>query len=352
MTVRRFFFLTLLLSLLQCQQRDATGSAAVSYLYVGASSSETPYRYGDLITPTSTDLRVNNLVTGRDTVLSNPTVAQRPSGPAFVALSGPSVPLSGTQLSARPYHYRVDSTDYWASFEPAFTGFPEYTLPDARDYVNRLVDWGGTAPGLEYSEYRVDTTAGRPIILLSERDRGRYVQTVAIVVDAAVGAEFEGRLYRSGNPLPHPIVFTPAASTTAGLDPDDFIDRVNAGYSRSYLLLPRPAAPTADTAKRLPRRALIDEGDLGAISASFLDDGTFMLLSDDHIVLQGSYVLDLDKGLLTITEEAGPVYRIFLEATPGISFTLPVSVVRLEGTVMQGYDNYLRIEVVQINEAR
>lgn len=351
MQLRYLILLALFSLLLRCQADGPAGNGTVSYLYVGQSGTGSLYRFGDVVTAVDDDLRLLNIVTGRDTLLLDPGAALRPSGPGFVALPAPSSRLTPERLQQTPYHYRVDSVTYWASFEPAFTGFPEYTRPGTRDFINRLADWGGTAPGLEYSEYRIDASSGLPILMLSERKRGRYVETVAIVVDSVGAQGFAGQLYRPGNPLPRAIDFTAVSSGTATLDPTDFIERVNAGYSRSYLLLPRPTASSTDATKRLPRRALIDEGDLGTISASFLDDGTFMFLSDDHIVLQGSYVLDLDKGLLTITEEAGPVYRIFLEASPGIVFTLPVSVLRLEGTLMQGYDNYLRIEVVQLPDA-
>ena len=321
---QRLFSLFVLFLYLGCTPAPNDREGRVGFLYTGPEEGGAPG--GTAFGEVSTD----------------PAAASQ-SG--YVRLDG-TVALPADWLTARPFTYTQDGVAYWASFEPSFTGFPEYTAPGSKDFVNRMQNWQGTAPGLEFSEYRIDSTAGQPVLLLSERERGRYVQTVAVVVDSVGPDAFRGRLYRPGQTTPTSLTFRRTPAPTATTDPEQLIDRINAGYSRSSLVLLPSRGPAPDSVKQLPRRALIDEGDIGAISASFLDDGTFMLLSDDHVILQGGYVLDLDKGLLTVTEADGPVYRLFLDTDP-VTFTVPVSVLRLEGTQLRGSDNYLRIELVE-----
>ncbi|PHL00168.1 hypothetical protein CGL56_03765 [Neolewinella marina] len=270
------------------------------------------------------------------------------SGSRLLPLQPAATPLDTSFLTRQPFNYHFRGQDYWASFEPAYTGFPEFTRPGSRDFVNRMVDWAATAPGLEYSEYRLVEGYGQPILLISERQRGRYVNTLGILVDTVAADVFGGRVFHSSDPdYAQELLFHALPVPPAPYSAESFVDKVNQGYSRSYLLVdPARERPVGED-KRLPRKSLIDPGDLGRISASFLEDGSVMFLSDDHIVLQGSYVLDLDKGMLTVTDPDGASFRVFVDTDNGIRFTLPVSVVELEGGQLVGQDNYLRIEVVE-----
>ncbi|MGB3799313.1 MAG: hypothetical protein WA952_05820, partial [Lewinella sp.] len=311
---------------------------------------------GDVIQFGDEELIITNLITGRDTTVpvsavrnvltigptGDPQIIADKNRQHLVRLDQPGVMMDTTWLTAQPFKYEYLDQTYWASFEPSFTGFPEYARSNALDFVNRLVDWSATAPGLEFSEYALTQTFGQPIIILSERERGQYRDDQVILVDSIGAESFTGRIV-AGSPAGEvPITFTRTSGLANSFPPDAFVAEVNSGFSRSYLLLDRdrPGVSTPSNEKRLARRSFIDPGDLGAISASFLDDGSVMLLSDDHIVLQGSYVLDLDKGLLTVTDDTGASYRIFVDTQDGISFTVPVSVVELEGGRLVGEDNY------------
>ena len=363
-TLLRWLPLLLLLAACQSGDADPTASDDPAYLFLSAGGLTGALRNGDALQVRGEQLRIYNLLTGRDTTLSlssvrNVLMATTSGGlhlagaaatdgrHRLLALEGTGLELPVDRLTGRPYRYRYADKDYWASFEPSFTGFPEYTLPGAQDFVNRLMDWSATAPGLEFSEYRLVSRYAQPLLILSERDRGQYIDNQIIVIDSVGDDGFAGRVVTASPGRDTPIRFTAIDGLADDYPPDTFVDRVNAGYSRSFLLLDRDASTAVQTdEKRLPRRSFIDPGDLGTISASFLDDGSLMFLSNDHIVLQGSYVLDLDKGLLTVTDDTGAGYRIFVTTENGIAFTLPVSVVTLAGSGLAGQDNYLRIEVV------
>ena len=340
----------------------STGDPA--YLFLSEGGLSGALENGDVLQLQGQVLHLHNVLHGRDTtvrlssvrnvVTATSTGALQLVGGVgtqqrqrLLRLAGSGLGLSSEQLTGTPYRYRFAGQDYWASFEPSFTGFPEFTRPGALDFVNRLMDWSGTAPGLEFSEYRLESRYPQPLLILSERERGQYRDNQIIVIDSLGNGGFAGRVVSAGPAGDAPVRFTAIDGLADDYGPEAFVDRVNAGYSRSYLLLDRSeAAPSTRVEKRLPRRSFIDPGDLGTISASFLEDGSLMFLSDDHIVLQGSYVLDLDKGLLTVTDSEGAGYRIFVTTEGGIAFTLPVSVVSLAGSGLVGQDNYLRIEVV------
>ena len=347
-----------------CGERADDATTGRDYLFVSNGGLTGPLRSGDILRVAGEELQVTNVFTGRDTAFpvsgarnvlnlgpdDSPRLLPQGSGEQqLVALSSPVPVLDSAYLTQSLFLYRYGGKEYWASFEPAFTGFPEYAREGTLDFVNRLVDWSATAPGLEFSEYQLIRKYGQPLLILSERQRGQYLGNQIIVVDSAGADGFSGRILTGGAADNVSITFTRTDGLADDYRPDDFVEEVNGGFSRSYLLLDRerrgPAEPTAD--KRLPRRSLIDPGDLGEISASFLDDGSVMFLSNDHIVLQGSYVLDLDKGLLTVTDDTGGSYRIFVGTEGGITFTLPVSVVQLDAGRLVGEDNYLRIEVVE-----
>ncbi len=351
------------LSVVACEDAGEGTTANTSYLFTSASGLTGALRSGDVIRVVDGALEIHNILSGRDTSFAATgarNVIQLTSGGGLALTAGAAADeqrlwkLDATTpqfdsafLTQEPFSYQYLGKEYWASFEPSFTGFPEYTRDGSRDFVNRLTDWSATAPGLEFSEYRVVQKFGQPLIVLSERERGQYLEDQIILVDSVGTEAFRGLIVSGDNPGGDPVEFTRTDGLADGYPAQDFVDEVNSGFSRSYLLLDRDrrgaAAPTND--KRLPRRSFIDPGDLGEISASFLDDGSVMFLSDDHIVLQGSYVLDLDKGLLTVTDETGASYRIFLDTNDGISFTVPVSVVELQGGRLIGEDNYLRIAV-------
>lgn len=359
--------LPLLLFLPACESGEADTTAAGDpvYLFLSEVGLTGALENGDVVQLQEDELHLRNVLNGRDTTVTLSSVrnvltatstgALQLVGGAggtdrrqrLLPLAGSTAQLAADRLTRQPYRYRYAGQDYWASFEPSFTGFPEYTQPGALDFVNRLMDWSATAPGLEFSEYRLVSAYPLPLLILSERERGQYLDNQIIVVDSVGEAGFAGRVVSAGPPGDTPIRFTAIDGLADDYGPEVFVDRVNAGYSRSYLLLDRGETElTATEEKRLPRRSFIDPGDLGTISATFLDDGSLMFLSDDHIVLQGSYVLDLDKGLLTVTDQDGSGYRIFVSTENGIAFTLPVSVVTLAGNGLAGQDNYLRIEVV------
>ena len=356
-----FFLLTLLFA--GCQDRTDSESDGAYYLFLSDDGLTGALRSGDVLRVDDEELRVTNVFTGRDTTfpLSGarnvldigseglPRLLPSGGGDRQLIALGAAVPLiDSAYLTQDIFLYRYDGKEYWASFEPSFTGFPEYAREGTLDFVNRLVDWSATAPGLEYSEYQLVRKFGQPLLILSERQRGQYLGDQIIAVDSAGAGGFSGHILSGTAGGNVPITFTRADGLADDYRPEAFVEEVNSGFSRSYLLLDRerrgPAEPTSD--KRLPRRSLIDPGDLGEISASFLDDGSVMFLSNDHIILQGSYVLDLDKGILTVTNDTGASYRIFVGTEGGIAFTLPVSVVQLDAGRLVGEDNYLRIEVV------
>ena len=358
------FLLLLTLLAAACGDRPDDASSALYYLFVSDGGLTGALRSGDVLRVSGEELEVTNLLTGRDTAFpvrgarnvleigSDGSPRLLPQGGAdqqLIALGGPVAALDSAYLTEELFLYHYGGKEYCASFEPTFTGFPEYARDGTLDFVNRLVDWSATAPGLEFSEYQLVRDFGQPLLILSERQRGQYLGDQIIAIDSAGTDSFSGRILTGGADGNVPVTFTRTDGLADDYDPEAFVEEVNGGFSRSYLLLDRErrgeVEPTSE--KRLPRRSLIDPGDLGEISASFLDDGSVMFLSNDHIVLQGSYVLDLDKGLLTVTDDTGASYRIFVGTGGGITFTLPVSVVQLDAGRLVGEDNYLRIEVVE-----
>ncbi|WP_116107789.1 hypothetical protein [Lewinella sp. IMCC34191] len=355
-------FLSVLLLFGGCSAPSDGEAGGDYYLFLNDGGLAGALASGDIFQVGEDELRVTNLLSGRDTTLGlgavrnvlsveasgTPRVIGNTDRQRLIALDRPTLDLDTTWITREPFEYTYLGQTYWASFEPSFTGFPVYARPNALDFVNRLVDWSATAPGLEFSEFSLYNSFGQPVIVLSERERGQYRDSQIILVDSVGDKQFTGRIVMGAPRGEVPITFTRTDGVANDYPPDAFIEEVNRGFSRSYLLLERnrPMATPTDE-KRLPRRSFIDPGDLGAISASFLDDGSVMLLSDDHIVLQGSYVLDLDKGLLTVTDDTGASYRIFVDTGEGIHFTVPVSVVELEGGRLVGEDNYLRIDVVE-----
>ncbi|MCP9235748.1 hypothetical protein [Lewinella sp. JB7] len=335
-----------------CDSAEAvpTGEAG-KWLYLGPDGGEHPFRYGDLVTVAGPEARVRSVFSSRDTVIpleGTPWPDSLAQGASFLKLRTVAGGGDLSDLTRQPFQYRIGEREYWASFEPAFTGFPEYARPESKDFVNHLSDWSATTPGLQYSEYTVPVTEPQPVVVLAERNRSQYLDNLIVVLDTLTAGEYRGRVVRDGQVVP--ITLRKLGLRESSYTPQSFVDYVNQGYSRSFLLIPpsrtREGAGVVD-AKRLPRRSLIDAGDLGNISASFLDDGTVLFLSNDHIVLQGGYVLDLDKGLLTVSDDTDASYRVFVDTRQGITFTLPVSVVELEGSRLRGEDNYLRIEVVE-----
>ncbi|THH40029.1 hypothetical protein [Neolewinella litorea] len=359
-----FFFLLVLAFIAACERTDGDDSSdeVKQWLYVRTGSDLGPLNHGDVIRPEGDDLRISNILTGRDTLIQLASVDHLLSvlpngkvvldgvagGPRLLPLENTGVTLDTAFLTRQPFTYEMMGQQYWVSFEPAFTGFPEFTRPGSRDFVNRMVDWAATAPGLEYSEYVLLQNFGQSILLISERQRGQYLNTMGVLIDTVSADVFGGRVFHgSETGYPAEILFHTLPVEPAPYSAEAFVDLVNQGYSRSYLLVKRTGERNLGEDKRLPRRSLIDTGDLGLISASFLEDGSVMFLSDDHIVLQGSYVLDLDKGLLTVTDPDGVSFRVFVDTEDGIQFTLPVSVVELDGGTLVGEDNYLRIEVVE-----
>ena len=341
--------LVLLFGLLACGEDKGTASGADQYLYVRKLAGRGPLVHGDLVRRRGTEVSVRNLLLDRDTVIAlreGRTLNDLATAGELLPLRQLDTPFDTALLTRRPFTYDYAGATYWASFEPVFTGFPEFARRGARDFVNRRTDWRVNGAALQYSEYNLATTDPQPVLVLGERQRGRYLSDAIVLVDSVYATGFAGRLIEAGDL--QAIRFEQVPDTTVTYTAEAFAEEVNAGYSRSYLLLPQeePAEANVEvSANRLPRRSLIDPGDLGNISASFLDDGTLMFLSNDHIVLQGSYVLDLDKGLLTVSDDTDADYRVFVDTRGGIAFTLPVSVVELVGSRLIGQDNYLRIEV-------
>ncbi|WP_420461001.1 hypothetical protein [Neolewinella sp.] len=308
-----------------------------------------PLVHGDVVRRRDAEVTIHNLLQGRDTLIAlrdGATLNTLASAGKLIPLRQVTTPLDTALLTRRPFTYRYGGATYWASFEPVFTGFPEYARRGARDFVNRMTDWRANGPGLQYSEYSLALTGPQPVLVLGERRRGQYLENAIVLVDSIGATGFAGRLIEKDQV--HPVRFEQLPEAPVEYTAEAFVDEVNAGYSRSYLLAPLEEDQEGSTAvevNRLPRRSTIDPGDLGNISASFLDDGTLMFLSNDHIVLQGSYVLDLDRGLLTVSDDTDADYRVFVDTRDGIAFTLPVSVVELVGSRLVGQDNYLRIEV-------
>ena len=345
--------LSVLLLTCSCTDSPNTSVRNGDWLFVGRSVPGTLPAYGDVITFGEQELRFRNLLTNRD------TMAARTGSSDTLDLSlhlielgdGPALPTPD-YLTIQPFSYALAGTPYWAGFESRFTGFPEYSRPEALDFVSHVANFRALTPEYSYTEYAWVTTYGRPILLLSARDRGRYLRTLGVVVDTVTTDYFSGRVIHDGALPPRfgseSVRFTRIARVVPDAAPQTFIQRVNEGYSRSFLLLPAASSPASATdAAGLPRRSLVDPGDIGNLSASFLDDSRFMLLSNDHIILEGDYVLDLDKGLLTVRDASEATYHVFLSMGETITLTLPVSVVRLEGGRLEGRDNFLRIEIVQ-----
>ena len=341
--------LILLLGLLACGGDGGGAPGADRYLYISAFAGRGTLVHGDVVRRRGTEVSVQSLLTDRDTLFElreGTTLRSVASAGELLPLRQLAGTFDTTLLTRRPLTYRYDGATYWASFEPVFTGFPEFARRGARDFVNRRTDWRVDGGGLRYSEYSLAMTDPQPVLILGERQRGRYLSDAIMMVDSVYATGFAGRFIEGGNV--RTIHFAQLPDTTVDYTAEAFAEEVNAGYSRSYLLLPPEDFAEANAevdANRLPRRSLIDPGDLGNISASFLDDGTLMFLSNDHIVLQGDYVLDLDKGLLTVSDDTDADYRVFVDTRDGIAFTLPVSVVELVGGRLVGRDNYLRIEV-------
>ena len=341
--------LVLVWLLLACGEEEGVARGVDHYLYISAFAGRGTLVHGDVVRRRDTEVSAQNLLIARDTLIELRQGATLSS----VAAAGELLPLrqlpttfDSAVLTRRPFVYQYDGATYWASFEPAFTGFPEFARRGARDFVNRRTDWRVNGAALQYSEYSLAMTDPQPVLVLGERQRGRYLSDAIVLVDSVYAGGFAGRFIEGGKV--RTIHFEQLPDTAVAYTAEAFADEVNAGYSRSYLLLPHEDPAEANTkvdANRLPRRSLIDPGDLGNISASFLDDGTLMFLSNDHVVLQGDYVLDLDKGLLTVSDDTDADYRVFVDTRGGIAFTLPVSVVELVGGRLVGRDNYLRIEV-------
>ncbi len=345
--------LSVLLFTFSCTDSRAATPRTGSWLYVGRSLPGSLPAYGDVVSFGEESLRFRNLLTNRDTSIARTKTSDTLAySPQLIDLGGNRALSTPEYLTAQPFTYEIGGNQYWASFEGRFTGFPEYARPEAQDFVNHVVGFRALTPDLSFTEYAWVTTYGQPILLLSGRDRGRYLRTLGVVVDTIAADYFSGRVLRDGPLSPRfgseSVRFTKIPRVLPGAAPDNFVQRVNEGYSRSFLLLPPASSPASATdAVGLPRRSLLDPGDIGHLSASFLDDSRFLLLSDDHIILEGDYLLDLDKGLLTIRDASEATYHLFLSAGETTTLTLPVSVVELQNGRLEGKDNFLRIEVVQ-----
>lgn len=349
----RVFLLTLCLGyLVGCDRSGASSEYPISHIYLGGGAPSFALLAGDVVTVSGAqEAEVYNLFTGRDTLLEL-SGAFNPTPPIYRPLSD-SLVLDEDYLTGSAFRYSIDSITYWASFEPAFTGFPEFARAGSRDFVNRTAEWEGITPGLAFSEYVLLDDYPQPILVISEREGSAYGQSLAIRVDSVSSGGFRGSLLRQTS-TGQSVTVTPITfervSTRLDYDAATFVNTVNESYSDSYLLF--PPRPVADrdlgraAARRMPRRAIIDPRDPGRISASFLDDGRFMLLSDDGIVLEGNYVLDLDKGLLTVDDGEGTTFRIFITDRPNIVFTLPVTTMTLAGSGVRSTDNYLSVEVI------
>lgn len=338
----------LLLGVLACES-PAPPVEESAYLFIGTGRMGYDLRFGDVLSPEAEGLRYRNLLDGRDTLVNHSLGDVRTTVTLknLVDLGGTEVQLDTQQLVRQPYRYTYGSTTYWASFEPTFTGFPEFARTGSRDFINHALDWAADAPGLIYSEYVLVNNYRQPILVFGARRRGQYADSHILVVDSVGAAQsFAGRRYDERNGEGgRQVSFTALPTVTTGLSLTGFIQSVNEGYTRSYLLND-PLLTDFKPEPGLPRRAIIDSDDLGEISAGFLSNSEFILLSDDHVILQGSYVLDLDKGVLTVRDAGEVNYRLFVSTGDTTTFTVPVSVVELVDGELRGADNYLRLEVV------
>jgi hypothetical protein len=337
-----------------CEQ--GAENEAATYLFVEEYSSRHDLFFGDVLRVAGGGAQVQSLkeaTIGPPRSIPTADVEGLLRSDSVVRLLPVKAVLRPEDITRSPFGYRLGAYDFWASFEAYFTGFPEYVRPGSRDFVNRMENWDSLTPGLAYTEYVFLEDLPQSVILIAERQGSDYLDNWGVVVDTVTAEGFGGTVVGRPDEIEgargERIFFRRQASPLAGYNADSFTQEVNTGFSRSSLLFPpRDLDDISLTqgSKRLPRRATIDRGDLGNISASFLDGSRFMLLSDDHLILEGNYALDLDKGLLSVEDKAGLVYRLFLKETGGIAITLPVWVLQLEGSRLAGTDNYLRVEVV------
>lgn len=329
-----------------CTTEQEQTTSTQSYLYVGTGGGEVAF--ADVVTESGRGLILHNLLSGRDTQIAQSLaiVGGRDSR-QLIPLYRDTIPLRIAELHRRAYRMTYGDNSYWTSFEPVFTGFPEFAREGAHDFVAHPIDWD-PRDDLSYSEYKLIDDYARPLLLLGSRQRGQYVASLLVVIDSVSNGTIGGRAFTAtGGPLGEEVIFEPLPVSPQGPSDRELVERVNEGYSRSSLRW-QPIAADFLTTPGLPRRAIIDTDDLLGISATFLSGTEFMLLSDDHIILQGGYVLDLDKGLLTVTEEDGLIYRVFLnQGTVKLSLTVPVSVVELIDNELRGADNYLHLEVIE-----
>ncbi len=355
-------FLLLLLAAGCSPPEGGTAAKRGSWLYMGEDGGD--LRHGDVVRLQGELMIIHNLLKKRDTVIALNMVEDQLRllpiedlllrganlgrfPPRLLHLDPPRQSLDSAFLTGQPFSYEVKGKEYLASFETVYTGWRERPRKNALDFVTRPIDFSSFPAGQQFTEYTLLKNYDEPILLLSQRNKASYSKTVGILIDSVGPDAFGGRVFQGpGGGMPDTLYFHARPEAPETYTAESFVRKVNLGFSRSDLLLPRPAPFELDTLKRRPRRSLIDPGDVGLISASFLDDGTVLFLSNDHIVLQGSYVLDLDKGLLTVTNDTGVIYRVYVDTSKGISFTLPVSVVDLIGGEMVGTDNYLRLEVM------
>ena len=367
MTHKNFwFFLTaIFLVVVSCSPSEGgTAAKRGTWLYMGDGGNR-DLRNGDLVRLQGQLMIIHNILYKRDTVIALDMVENEirllpiedlllrgssmggyPS--RLLQLKPPARPLDSVFVVSQPFAYEVKGKEYLSSFEPVFTGFWEKHRDGVRDFVTRPEEFSTFPTGQQFTEYHLITDYEQPILLLLQREKSRYTKTVGVLVDSVSPSAFGGRVFQGPDGgMPDTLYFHARPEAAETYTAESFTRAVNLGFSRSALLLPGGAKKELDTISRRPRRSLIDPGDIGLISASFLDDGTVMFLSDDHIVLQGSYVLDLDKGLLTVTDDTGDIYWVFVDTSDGIKFTLPVSVVDLIGGELVGEDNYLRLEVVR-----
>jgi hypothetical protein len=337
-----------------CTDGDGVDSAGSSYLYVGGRDTLSGLSFGDLLRVTGDEVRIETLSGMGDRVVTGGLEGLL-NTPVVRLLDSLDEQVDNARLTSFPYSYQLGGETYWASFETDFTGFPEYARPGSRDFINRPLNWDSWVSGLAYTEYVLLDDTPQPVLIIGERQRSAYLTSWGVIVDTVgedgFGGETIGTPDSEGERLNERIYFRRLSSPLSGFTPASFSRRLNEGFSRSFLLFesrPVPDAELSRGSQRLPRRATIDQDDLGEISASFIDGTRFLLLSDDHLILEGDYELDLDKGLLSVATDEGLVYRIFMRQDGDIiGLTLPVSVLRLEGGSLAGTDNYLRIEVVE-----
>lgn len=359
-------FLFLLFALGSCDRpKGGTAAKRGTWLYMGEGEGDGKLVHGDVLRLQGKLLIIHNILKKRDTVITLDHVeddllllpietlllrtgelGRFPS--RLLQLEPPSAPLDSGFILQQPFTYAVDSNHYWASFERTFTGDSRRVRPKAKDFVNRFVDYTAVRPGLEFSEFSLFREYEQPILVISERNGRDYGRTIGVLIDTVGPDFFGGRTFQGpdGN-FPEHLMFRTAPLLPDTFTADSFVRAVNTGYSQSHLLIDTTRDRVLGEPKRLPGRSYIDPGDLGFISASFLDDGTVMFLSDDHIILQGGYVLDLDKGILTVSGQNYVTYHVFVDTREGINFTLPVSVVQLRGDHLVGSDNYLRVDVME-----